>query len=377
MRTQMSYWEHDRWLGPADVVIAGSGIVGLSAAISLKEKHPGLRILVAERGALPCGASTKNAGFACFGSITELADDLKHTAENEIIALAERRLRGLELLRSRLGDAAIQYEALGGYEIFETTEDYTNYADYMQHLNRLLKPVTQRDATYRNADDQISRFGFSGVKHLILNTAEGQINTGLMMEALLNKAQSAGIQIMSGLHITHFTEEAEVLRLFTENGYELSTQQLVICTNGFAQQLLPELDVHPARAQVLITQPIEGLKIEGAFHYDRGYYYFRNVGNRVLFGGGRNLNFEGEKTTEHSLTAQIQQRLDDLLRDIILPGVNYEVEMRWAGTMGVGNQKKPIVERLSPRICCAVRMGGMGVALGSLVGEEVAELVVK
>jgi hypothetical protein len=377
MQTQVSFWEHERWLGPADVVIAGSGIVGLSAAISLKEKHPGLRILVAERGALPSGASTKNAGFACFGSVTELADDMKHSAENEIIALAERRLRGLELLRRRLSDAAIHYEALGGYELFETDENYAEYADYMRHLNQLLKPITQLESTYVNADSAISRFGFSGVKHLILNTAEGQINTGGMMEALLDKARNAGIQIITGLHITGFEDEADALRLFTENGYELRTQQLVICTNGFAQQLLPELNVHPARAQVLITKPIEDLKFEGAFHYDRGYYYFRNVGNRVLFGGGRNLNFEGETTTEHSLTEQIQQRLDDLLRDVILPGVNYDVEMRWAGTMGVGDQKKPIVKRLSPRVCCAVRMGGMGVALGSLVGEEVAELLLK
>ncbi|MGL5891895.1 MAG: FAD-dependent oxidoreductase, partial [Bacteroidia bacterium] len=169
MHTQLSFWEHDRWLAPSDVVIAGSGIVGLSAAISLKEKHPGLRILVAERGALPSGASTKNAGFACFGSITELADDLKHTTENELVALAERRLRGLELLRSRLGDAAIEYEALGGYELFETAESYAQYADYIEHFNQLLKPVTKLAATYRNADAEIGRFGFSGVKHLILN----------------------------------------------------------------------------------------------------------------------------------------------------------------------------------------------------------------
>jgi hypothetical protein len=37
--------------------------------------------------------------------------------------------------------------------------------------------------------------------------------------------------------------------------------------------------------------------------------------------------------------------------------------------MGVGTEKKPIIKKISPNIVCAVRMGGMGVAIGSLVGK--------
>jgi glycine/D-amino acid oxidase-like deaminating enzyme len=62
---------------------------------------------------------------------------------------------------------------------------------------------------------------------------------------------------------------------------------------------------------------------------------------------------------------------------MILPGVEYKVDMRWAGTMGVGKTKSPIVKKIDEHVFCAVRMGGMGVALGSLTGEEVAELVLK
>jgi hypothetical protein len=43
--------------------------------------------------------------------------------------------------------------------------------------------------------------------------------------------------------------------------------------------------------------------------------------------------------------------------------------------MGIGNSKKPIVSQLSDRIYCGVRMGGMGVAIGSLIGQELADLV--
>ena len=124
-----------------------------------------------------------------------------------------------------------------------------------------------------------------------------------------------------------------------------------------------------------ITKPIPNLDIKGTFHLDKGYFYFRNIKDRILFGGGRNLDFEGETTTSHDTTELIQNRLEELLKTVILPHQEFEIDHRWSGTMGVGTHKKPIVEQLSNNVYCGVRMGGMGVAIGSLVGQELADLV--
>ena len=75
-----SYWENKELIGDNDIVIIGSGITGLSTAIHLKRTSPSLKILILERGVLPWGASTKNAGFACFGSLGEVLDDLQNTS---------------------------------------------------------------------------------------------------------------------------------------------------------------------------------------------------------------------------------------------------------------------------------------------------------
>ena len=72
-----SYWELKEWFTNIDFTIVGSGIVGLNCALQLKKQHPHSKILILEKGILPQGASTKNAGFACFGSLSELIDDLK------------------------------------------------------------------------------------------------------------------------------------------------------------------------------------------------------------------------------------------------------------------------------------------------------------
>jgi glycine/D-amino acid oxidase-like deaminating enzyme len=161
--------------------------------------------------------------------------------------------------------------------------------------------------------------------------------------------------------------------LQTSIGY-FKAKHVLVCTNGFTSQLLPHLNVKPARAQVIVTTPIEDLKVQGTFHYQKGYYYFRNFEDRILLGGGRNLDFEGETTTEMQTTEQIISALKNLLNEVILPGKSYDIAYQWAGIMGVGPVKGPIVERLDERIAVGVRMGGMGVAIGSLIGKELAEL---
>jgi len=115
----LSYWEKSSFLH-YDVIIIGSGVVGLSTAISLKEKQPTLSIAILERGILPTGASTKNAGFACIGSLTEILDDLKSMPQTEVLELVQLRKSGLARLHKRLGDEQMSYRSNGSHElIFE------------------------------------------------------------------------------------------------------------------------------------------------------------------------------------------------------------------------------------------------------------------
>ncbi|MBL0049762.1 MAG: FAD-binding oxidoreductase [Bacteroidetes bacterium] len=372
---KLSFWELKTYFSNLDVVIIGSGIVGLFAALHLKKNSPKLKILVLERGVLPSGSSTKNAGFACFGSASEILDDLKNTSEKDVRNLMEKRFLGLQKLRSELGDKAIDFLPLGGYELFDKDAVFESCAEKLESLNKLTKSFTKVKNTYYIADKSISNFQFKNIKHLIFNSCEGQIDTGKMMQALLLKAHKSGIIILNGIKCQSIL--ANEGKIILEEDMELKAAKILITTNGFAKELLPELNVEPARAQVLITKPIPGLPIKGTFHYEQGYYYFRNIGERLLFGGGRNLDFKGEETVNMGLTRQIQNHLERLLREKILPNHRFEVEHRWSGIMGVGKQKSPIIKQISPSVFCAVRMGGMGVAIGSLVGEEAANLLLE
>ena len=367
-----SYWELKNWFTPVDYTVVGSGIVGLHAALGLRERFPTAKILVLEKGLLPQGASTKNAGFACFGSLSEIIDDLKTHSEEEVLQLIEKRWQGLQLLRKNLGDAVLDLKPYGGYELF-LKEDESTYVDCLQRLpfiNELLMPLF-RNAVYAK---EVDRFGFKGLQeYAIFNPYESQIDTGNMMQALLQKAVSQGIMILNQVTVTGYHEGTEKVTVALGD-FQFSTQKLLFATNGFAGPLTQN-QVKPARAQVLITEPIPNLDIKGTFHLDKGYYYFRNVDDRILLGGGRNLDFEGETTTAFGQTEIIQNRLEYLLKNVILPDTDYTIAHRWSGIMGLGSTKTPIVSQLSPHVYCGVRLGGMGVAIGSLIGQELAALV--
>jgi glycine/D-amino acid oxidase-like deaminating enzyme len=368
----LSYWEIKTWLSNIDFTIIGSGIVGLNCALQLNHRFPKAKILILEKGMLPQGASTKNAGFACFGSLSEIVDDLNNHAEEEVIELIEKRGNGLKLLRETLGDKVIDYKNLGGYELFlESNQQlYDRCNDNQERINTLLKPIFKDDVfSFKQKS-----FGFKNIKpNYSFNQFEGQIDTGKMMEALLNKAQQRGIQILNNCNVEEFIEDANSVKIKI-NSFELSTKKLLVATNGFASKLIKQ-SVKPARAQVLITKPIKNLHIKGTFHLDEGYYYFRNIDNRILFGGGRNLDFITEETSKFGATEIIQNKLKELLKTTILPNTDFEIEHVWSGIMGVGKQKKPIVKQLSDNVFCGVRLGGMGVAIGSLVGQELANLI--
>lgn len=375
---QLSYWEKSVFFDQVDAVIIGSGIVGLSAALSLREQQADWKIVVLERGPLPIGASTRNAGFACFGSVTELLADIKENGEDKVWPLVERRWKGLKRLRERVGDQELGYKTHGGYELFRPSDQslYQECLEAIPGFNKELQNILGVGEYFQPVDDQIKQFCFNKIDHLLLNKAEGQINTGKMMRALLTLAREQQIEVYNGINVGNIADTGDVVRLQTDQGWEIKSQRVLVATNGFAKHLLPTLEVKPARNQVLITQPIRNLKIKGTFHYDQGYYYFRNIDNRLLFGGGRNLALDEEFTDNFGTTNRIQEALIQLLKEVILPETDFEIDSWWSGILGVGIEKTPIIEKISSNVVVAVRLGGMGVALGSLVGEEGANLLV-
>ncbi|XOV93305.1 MAG: NAD(P)/FAD-dependent oxidoreductase [Bacteroidota bacterium] len=367
----ISLWEKESLLN-YDIIIIGAGITGLSTAATLKETQPGLSILVIEKGTLPIGASTRNAGFACFGSVSELLEDIEKLGEEGMCRLVEKRWKGLEKTKNRLGASTIGFNPCGGYELIRP-EDLYAY-EKLELLNHLLKDILGLEV-FNNLDSEIKNLGFENINHLIFNPYEGSLHTGKLMSAFWDYCQLLGVRIITGSEVQSIEKNGKSVRVLCGE-YQFTSKAVGICTNAFTQKLASSVSLNPGRGIVMVVKTEKPITYQGTFHYDQGYYYFRNFEQKLLFGGARNLDLEAEKTLEFGINPKIKEKLEADLQEIIIPGQSYEIEMAWSGIMAFGESKAPVIQQLDDGIFVGARLGGMGVAIGSMVGEELANLII-
>lgn len=377
--SNLSYWEAQSLVPKADIFILGGGLVGLSTAISIKEKNPKLKVCVLDKYVFPQGASSKNAGFACFGSVSEILDDLNRSSESEVFSLVQARWQGLQILRARLGDQGIGYEAVGGYEVFTEgdQEAYQSCIEKIEYLNEMVKEKIHLEDCFSLFEGNQENGSLKPMRGFIFNRLEGLMDTGKMLVSLIQRAKQLSVKLLYGFPIEQIVYHENDHRIFLKSslGWIIPVPKLVVATNGFTQQLLPHLEVEAVRNQVLVTNPIKGLSLKGGFHVDRGYVYFRNIGNRILIGGGRNINFEEETTSQFGTTPIILNYLKSLVEELFHLDQPYQFDYNWSGILGVGNSKSPIAKRLNQNLVVGVRLGGMGVALSSKIGMDLADLI--
>ena len=371
----LSFWERNSLIN-YDYIIVGSGIVGLCTAHYIKQSFPQARVAVLERGLLPSGASTRNAGFACMGSLSELVAHANEEGTDAMASLFEQRYKGLKRLLSIIPPQHCGYHQAGSHELLFT--EHLPVLEHLDEFNAILKNILGREA-FHVASHRLSEMGFAHTEALIENLGEGQLDSGMLLRSLIDLVQQAGVDIKTGCKVMQLEEQASGVDVVCcASGFEAITfhaRNVILCTNAFTKQFLPEADVVPGRGQVLITHPIPNLRFKGIYHFEAGYYYFREYEGRVLFGGGRQLDKVGETGTTFELHERIQADLLEKLHSIILPEQQFDIDMRWSGIMAFGEEKKPMVQAVSQHILVAARMSGMGVALGSEVAWQVSRLL--
>lgn len=361
-----SFWE-TVLLSTNDFSIVGGGILGLFTALELSNKFPKAKIAVYERDAFAAGATSKNAGFACFGSISEITADRKYWGDDKTLEIIQNRWEGIQRIQTLLGNK-IDYENFGGYELFI---DNSLEKDALDNVNQFLYPIfNQNIFSYQN--EKIKEFGFgTEVKSLTFNSLEGQLHSGKLIQHLHQLLHNKGVQVYFNSEVTCHSNDT-VIEFSINNKTRIKTNKLIYCTNAFPPEEIK--GIKPGRGQVLITKPIPRLKLRGCFHFEEGYYYFRNVGDRILFGGGRHLDFERETDNTFVLNDKIQQDLIEKLHTIISPNETILIEQQWSGIMAFSKDKLPLIKQIGQNVTYAMNCNGMGVSLSPITAKEIANL---
>ena len=222
-------------------------------------------------------------------------------------------------------------------------------------------------------------YGFSTkVTHLIKNALEGTVDTGKMMAALQHKVAQAGVLTFtqSTVEKIESTSKGKTVYIETADGsVAFFARQVALCTNAFSRKFLTEEELEPGRGLVLVSKPHPAFHWEGSFHYHDGYNYFRTIDGRLLLGGGRHLDKSGETTLESGVNSTIEKALKEDIASLIAPGVAVEIDYMWSGVMAFGSSKQPVIKRIDNHLVAGIRLGGMGVAIGASVGQDLAALI--
>lgn len=362
-----SYWETKKLEEKTHVLIIGGGLSGLSTGIHILLQNSNCKVTILEKDILSKTASTKNAGFACFGSPSEILYDLDLMGFEATQEMINMRGNGIKLWQDWFSEQEIDFSLCGGFEVFNAKqeENYSKCLERLNDLNSLCEPIAS------HVFSEVSFNQFKSFKKGFKNSFEGSLNPMKLLNACQKKFRALGGTLLEGIEVTEIHEKGICFN-WNRQKIHKPTDWIVLTNNAFGQRWSKLLDVkptdiQPARAQVLVTEPL-GVNWQGTFHVDEGYYYFRNLNDRILIGGGRNEALEDECTFSQDTTLFIQKKIEDVLFQDIL-GQTCKIDYRWAGTMSVGPEKKPIIKHINNHTIAAVRLSGMGVALSAEIGK--------
>ena len=377
MFSNLSYWERDHYFNQSNYIIIGSGIVGLNAGIRILELEPDADVLIIEQGLIASGASTKNAGFACFGSPSELIEDLTVNPPEQVFNLFEKRYSGIHDLLIRNNSKGIDYQKCGGYEVFDDSSlDFNQIYQNIPYLNSEIEKRIQIPNYFQHDNQRLQHFPLEGFTNLIYTPHEGVINPMKLINQLAILFTKLGGKLLNGLYVNSIEQTGNKIKLKCTPEITMYTSKVLVAVNGFAKHFFPNIDVIPARNQVLVIKPERTISLNGCFHFNKGYVYFRTINGHLLIGGGRNLDIESENTISIDKNPQITNYLINFVKDHILLDQKFEITDHWSGILGLGPVKSPIIKLVNNQIGVAVRLGGMGVAIGTRVGIESAEMII-
>jgi gamma-glutamylputrescine oxidase len=373
---QVSLWEKESFFAPQDVIIAGSGLMGLWTAYELKRAAPSLKITILEKNITPLGASTRNAGFACYGSPSELLYDAALNGTDAMLSVVEMRFKGIEKMRKIFTASQIEWDHCCGYEVYDDNNTLKNVEEKLPWLNDELKRLWKNDQTYQWANDKMHSMNVTGFKAMIENLDEAGLHSGKLVQHLMQLVMGMGVNILTNIELISWQENGNDISVHT-NHQQFHTNKLLLATNAFTKNISPDSSIKAGRGQIIVTTPIEGLQLKGTFHYDEGFYYFRNVGNRILLGGARNSDFENEATNTLATSSHIQEILEQFISDHLLKNRSFGIDYRWSGIMGFTNSKQPEIVEISNKIHSVTACNGMGVALSPIFAEKVAAAILE
>lgn len=353
----------------ADVCVVGAGYTGLSAALHLAQR--GYSVIVLEAQRVGFGASGRNGGQVGSGQRND-QDALERVAGHE----NARRLWDLAqeakaLVKSLIHDHDMPVTFRHGIAHACWTDGQARHAqDYADRL--------QRDYGY----DQIEHMSRADMARLIpsgvfkggdIDRGAGHVHPLNYAIGLARAAASAGACLYEQSEVTGITRGPKPV--VTTSGGSVTCDHVILAANGYLGGLDPQVAarVMPINNFILATEPlgdrVAEVLAEPVAVADTRFvvnYWRLSDDNRLLFGGGESYGWRFPDIVKTVRPAMLG--VYPALKDVA-------IDYAWGGTLAITLTRNPCFLRVAPNILSASGYSGHGVAMATLAGRILSEMV--
>lgn len=340
-------------------MVAGGGITGATLAYSLASE--GATVLLCEAGPLAAAASGRNAGFLMVAPAEPYTEAIALWGRAGARAMLETGRRSHQRVRQLIETLGIEcdYATPGSLRLTRTEEEAEDHRASLPLLKQDGFPVDElrpSEAMPHGPNDHfVAAFR---------TEEDGEFDPVRFIHGVARAAEARGARIFTNSPLTSawWTGSAWEARV---NGGLARARTLVIATNAYAPQLCPVLTplIAPRRGQMLATAPLDRRVAECPTYAQWGYQYWRQLADgRLLIGGWRDLDLDGETGFETEPTPKIQAGIEQGLYELAPEGA--EIVARWAGTMGFARDGRPLIGWLDAEHHLAIAAGFTGHGLG-------------
>ncbi len=356
--------------GPAsvDVVIVGGGFVGCSAALHLAEA--GRNVMLLENNEIGWGAASRNAGHvAPHASKLEPETVLKvygpHYGPrlNEIGANAPQFVTSLA---DRLGIdiAVVRGGILTGAHSIAALNRLAQRARYWQGKGAAVDLLKRKEAA-----DVIGGDFYAGA---IIDRRGIAINPLALVRGIARAAIAAGAVLHERTKVTALTQTNGKWRVATAAG-DVICNQVLLCTNAYTDGLWPGLreTIVPVRGYQIWSKPIASQIRSRILRGISAMLDTRRLPTGLRLHPDGRLQFSGGPGVGRESAPDIKAKINRVRA--LLPQLGeIDVDGWWSGWIAKGVADGWRMHRLADGLFTAIGCNGRGVAMGILMGRELA-----
>ena len=364
----------------AEIAIIGGGYTGLSAAYHLARGH-GVQARVLEAAPIGWGASGRNGGFCCLGSVWLALDTMvRRFGEAEAARCVRAMREAVELVRDLAADEGIALDAQG-----QGTITVAHRPSRLKHLEDEARALTRlgAGATAIWSKAELAERGYASPE--AFGAMHQSVGFGLhplkYCRGLADVAQRRGALIHGESPVIAWRREGPLHVLQTPRG-TVKARRVLVATNGFTRdELHPALDgcLLPALSNIVVTRPLSADEIAAqGFSTDmptsdtRGLlFYVRLLPDRRLMFGARG-GLDASPESSRGQRAFLEHRLGEMY-----PAWRaVETTHFWRGPVCLSAAFTPHIARLDEygTVVCALAYHGSGVAMSGWAGRAAAAL---